>query len=392
MRFHSAVTDEESSREAAARLIAEASGAMGDRVDVAFLFLSPHHLQDAEQVVEDVWLKLDLEALIGCSAGGVIGGDEEVEQRPGMALLVGDLPGVRVHPFHIAGRSEWEEMIGDEHALAERIGHGPETRCVIGFGDPFTSPAGQLLTAFENAAPGVPLVGGMASGSRVAGGNVLIHNDRLHDEGFVGLSLAGPLRVETVVSQGCRPIGRPMIVTKSHANVVEQLGGRPALVALRETLNAISAKEEDLLRQGLFLGQAISEYREQFGRGDYLVRNVIGLDEQNGSIAISDYVKTGRTAQFHVRDAETAGEDLSLMLQSQGERGDPAAGGLLFSCNGRGLHMFDQPCHDIRMARAAMPRTPLAGFFAAGEFGPVGRRNFLHGHTASFALFRPEKG
>jgi small ligand-binding sensory domain FIST len=169
---------------------------------------------------------------------------------------------------------------------------------------------------------------------------------------------------------------------------VEQLGGKPALEALRETVMQLPDDQKELLQNGLLIGRAISEYRERFGRGDFLVRNLVGVDDQSGAIALADYVKTGQTVQFHVRDAQTADEDLSLLLAPQ-SMAEPAAGGLLFSCNGRGTRLFDRPCHDIAAAQKAMPKTPMAGFFAAGELGPIGGKNFIHGHTASLALFRP---
>jgi len=195
--------------------------------------------------------------------------------------------------------------------------------------------------------------------------------------------------MDTCVSQGCRPVGRPMVIPRSKENVIEQLGGKAAMEALRDTVNELPEAERQKLANGLFLGRAVSEYREKFGRGDFLVRNVMGVDQEQGSIAVNDYVRTGQTVQFHVRDAATAGEDLSMLLCAERDKSVRAAGGLLFSCNGRGSRMFKQPCHDIGAARKAMPTTPVAGFFAAGEFGPVGGKNFIHGHTASFALFRP---
>jgi small ligand-binding sensory domain FIST len=180
-----------------------------------------------------------------------------------------------------------------------------------------------------------------------------------------------------------------MVITRSRENVVEQLGGKPAMEMLRETVTGLDEADRQKLANGLFVGRAVSEYRETFGRGDFLVRTVMGVDQENGSIAVNDVVRTGQTVQFHVRDAATAGEDLSTMLAAQAAKELAAAGGLLFSCNGRGSRMFKQACHDAGAAREAMPRTPVAGFFAAGEFGPVGGKNFIHGHTASFALFRP---
>jgi small ligand-binding sensory domain FIST len=177
-----------------------------------------------------------------------------------------------------------------------------------------------------------------------------------------------------------------MVITKAHDDVIEQLGGRPAVQMLHEAVSSLSESDQRLLQNGLFVGQAISEYREQFGRGDFVIRNLTRLDEQSGVIAVADRARVGQTVQFHLRDAETAHEDLEAMLAGQG---DPvAAGALLFSCNGRGTRLFAQPGHDLRSARAAMPQTPVAGFFAAGELGPVGGKNFMHGHTASLAIFR----
>jgi small ligand-binding sensory domain FIST len=294
-----------------------------------------------------------------------------------------------VRPFHVEGESEWREVLTDKGALCERIGCGPETHAVIGFGDPFSTPASQLLPALDQAAPGVPLIGGMASGAREPGGNVLFRNDELLESGMVGVSVSGPVRMQALVSQGCRPVGRPMVITKSHENVVEQLGGKPALGVLRELVMDMADHEKAMLSKGLFLGRAISEYRDAFGRGDFLIRNIIGLDEEKGWLGVADYVRTGQTVQFQIRDAATANEDLNEMLSARaGDEGVSPAGALLFSCNGRGTRLFREPCHDIGLARRAMPATPVAGFFAAGEFGPVGGKNFIHGHTASFALFR----
>ena len=388
MRFHSGISDQEATDDAVADLIDQAHDALGDAIDVATVFFTEHHREDIEAVVERLWLELDPQCMIGCSGEGVIGGSREIERAPGMSLLVGSLPDVRIQPFHIASESDWRECLTEAQSLREMLGVGPETRGLIAFGDPFTTPLSQLLPMLDRDAPGVPLIGGMASSARRPGQNMLVRNDEVYTQGMVGLSLSGPLKIATVVSQGCRPIGQHMVVTRSHENVIEQLGGKPAMEVLRGVVSELPANDQHLLQNGLFVGQAISEYREQFGRGDYLVRNVIGVDEEGGSVSIADYVKTGQTVQFHVRDAQTADEDLKIMLETQKALG-PAAGGLLFSCNGRGLRMFDQACHDIKAAHEVLPATPMAGFFAAGEIGPVGGKNFIHGHTASFALIRP---
>lgn len=390
MRFHCAISGSETAYDAVEEVIAEAQRASQGKVDAVFAFITGHHRDDADEILERLWLELDPQALVGCSAEGVIGGEQEIERAPGIAILAATLPDVRIHPFHIAGRTEWRHILSDEDQLKEKLGLGEQTRAIIGFGDPFTTPLDEFLTCLDEHAKGIPLIGGMASSARQPGQNVLLRNDQTLTEGMVGISLSGPLRVETVVSQGCRPIGSPMVVTKSHDNVIEQLGGKPTLKALQEVIESMPADERELLHNGLLVGRAISEYRETFGRGDFLVRNVIGVEQETGAVAMADYIKTGQTVQFHVRDAKTADEDLSMLLEAQ-KTSDPAAGALLFSCNGRGTNLFEDPCHDIGVVRRWMPKTPVAGFFAAGELGPVGGRNFIHGHTASLAIFRPAK-
>ncbi len=386
MKFAAAVSESNSTDEALGECLAGVR-AGGVDVDLAMVFFTAHHADEAVNLVEKLWLELDPEVLIGCSAEGVIGGDREIEREPGLVVLTGQLPGVTVHPFHIAA-DDWRELLADPEEMKARLGIGPLTRGMIGFGDPFTTPTNQFLAALDEASPNAPLIGGMASSAREPGQNLLLRNDQVLDDGFVGVSLSGPIEVQTIVSQGCRPIGRPLVITKARENVIEQLGGRPALESLRELVESLPPAEKELLSHGLLIGRAISEYRESFGRGDFLVRNLMGVDQKSGAIAVTDHIRVGQTVQFHVRDAATASEDLTLMLETQ-NYGPSAAAALLFSCNGRGTRMFSQLSHDIGVARHAMPQTPVAGFFAAGEIGPVGGRNFIHGHTASLALLRP---
>lgn len=388
MKFLSLVSQDETTSSAVDEVIGSARDS-GIAADVVFLFFTAHHRDEAEAFVEKLWLELDPQVMVGCSAEGVIGADREVERAPGISLLIGQMRRVRLHPFHIAA-DDWRRMIVDPETLVERVGHGPETRALVGFGDPFTTPLTDFLGLLDAHLPGLPLIGGMASSARQPGENLLVRNDQVLSDGFVGLSFSGPIEIETVVSQGCRPIGNTMVVTRARENIIEQLGGRPALSVLRDTIESLSDADKALLSNGLLIGRAISEYRDSFGRGDFLVRNLMGVDQSSGAIAVTDYVRVGQTVQFHARDAATASEDLALLLESQQrESARPAAGALLFSCNGRGTRMFDTACHDVSAARAAMPQTPVAGFFAAGELGPVGGKNFIHGHTASLALIRP---
>ncbi len=254
--------------------------------------------------------------------------------------------------------------------------------------EPFSFPADLLLRQLNQHRPGVPVVGGMASGAMHAGQNRLLLGSREITRGAVAVLVHGAIRLKTVVSQGCRPIGRPLVVTKAQGNAILQLGGRPAFEQLQAIYGELSPDEQQLARQGLHVGQVINEYQEQFGRGDFLVRNVQGADPATGAIAIGDVVRVGQTVQFHVRDAATADEDLNALLASAKENSKAdCLGALLFTCNGRGKRLFDEPDHDARTVSKFWHDLPLAGFFAQGEIGPIGGRNFLHGFTASIVLF-----
>ena len=192
--------------------------------------------------------------------------------------------------------------------------------------------------------------------------------------------------MQTVVSQGCRPIGRPFVITKAQNHFILELSGQPPMHQLQALFTELNEKEQALVQQGVHVGRVINEYKETFGREDFLIRNVIGADPHTGAIAIGDTIRPGQTVQFHIRDADTADEDLRELLV-QLSPPQPPIGGLLFTCNGRGTRLFDQPHHDAQSIHSAYPSLPLSGFFAQGEIGPVGLSNYLHGFTASVVLF-----
>jgi small ligand-binding sensory domain FIST len=263
-----------------------------------------------------------------------------------------------------------------------------EPQGVLLVADPFTTPVEQLIKGLAEAQPGLMVLGGMASAARGPGGNRLVLGDQVHTTGAVGALIGPGARLSAVVSQGCRPIGRPLVVTKAERNVIYELAGQPALERLLEMVkDGMSERDVRLINQGLHMGFVIDEHQIEFGQGDFLVRNVLGADQSNGAIAVGDLVEVGTTVQFHVRDAESADEDLRHLLASR-----QADGALLFTCNGRGTRLFPEPNHDAEVVGDLLSEPPLAGFFAAGELGPVGGRNFLHGFTASLALFEDLHG
>jgi small ligand-binding sensory domain FIST len=253
-------------------------------------------------------------------------------------------------------------------------------------GEPYSFPADALLERLNEDRALVPVVGGMASGGHSPGENRLILGRKSFAEGAAAALISGPVRLRTIVSQGCRPIGRHFIVTKSERNIIHELGGKPALIQLKEIFDELPNREKLLVQRAPHLGRVVSEYQERFEQGDFLVRNVIGSDP-SGAIAVTDYIRVGQTVQFHIRDQESADAELKQLLAAVKKEKHQPLGGLLFTCNGRGTRLFSQPHHDAAAIEKALGKIPLAGFFAQGELGPIGKQNFMHGFTASIALF-----
>ncbi|HLX86889.1 MAG TPA: FIST N-terminal domain-containing protein [Acidimicrobiales bacterium] len=374
-----------------AHAVGEAAGEileeLGERPDLAMLFVTEAHagaLEDAAGVVDSVLHPL---VLFGCAAESVAGPHREVEHTAALTLFAGHtgplLPlDLDVDLDRVPGTavvSGWPDDAPFE----------PQAALLVA--DPYSFPAESVLDRIGELHPGLPVVGGMASAGRGPGGNRLVLGRRLRTAGAVGALLGPGAAFDTVVSQGCRPFGQPLVVTKAEGNVIFELAGKPALERLvHQAHETLSEDEVRLLEAGgLHVGRVIDEHRANFGRGDFLVRGVVGADRRSGAIALGDVVPVGTTVQFHLRDATAADEDLRAMLR--GRRADAA---LLFTCNGRGTRLFETPDHDVGALADELGRLPVAGFFAAGELGPVGGRNFLHGFTASVALLRdaPSRG
>ncbi|TMF24310.1 MAG: histidine kinase [Chloroflexi bacterium] len=355
--------------------------------DLAFLFVAPQFEDELAAIVESANASLGGGVLLGCVAGGVIGATREVEDAPAVAAWAATLPGVTVRPFLMTYSEE------EEHAVFDGLEEVPTTApdsVLLMLADPFTFPAHLLLDHLNEHAPGLPIVGGMASGGLTAGRTRLILDDEIHTEGAVGAILEGAAGASAVVSQGCRPVGETFAITRAERNVVFELGGEPAVKRVEELYATATPRDQLLMRRGLHVGQAASELKAELGRGDFVIRNLVGVDRDAGSIAISDMAEIGQTIQFQVRDADSAREDLRQILEI--ERLSPVAGALLFSCNGRGKGLFGEANHDVGALRNALGDIPVAGFFAAGELGPVSGRNFVHGFTASMLLFRDVNG
>jgi small ligand-binding sensory domain FIST len=370
----------------AATAIDRAQAALaGASPDVALVFATPQFEDDHQRVLDLVGERMPSAVVLGCSAEGVIGPGLEVENAPAIAVWAGSLPGTGIRPFRLTFDRQGEDGVID--GLEEIPAGGSQV--VVMLSDPYSFPADLLLHHLNEVSPGVPVLGGQASGGLEAGRNALFFESEVLHDGAVGAVLTGGASTSWLVSQGCRPVGRTYAVTKAERNVIHELGGVPALRRLEEVYAAAGQRDQLLMRRGLHIGQAVTELKPELGRGDFLIRNVVGVDAATGAIAITDMVEVGQTVQFQVRDADSAREDLRLLLEREHLRDErPVAGALLFSCNGRGEALFGQPNHDVGALNRAFGPVPVAGFFAAGELGPVAGRNFLHGFTAAVLVFR----
>lgn len=362
---------------AVAQALAPLDGAVPDLV---WVFVAPGRLDgDAVEAAGRRAMELaGARTSVGGTSGGVIGDGRGVEHGPAVAVWAATLPGATVRPVRLtAERSEdgvrvagFPEARSDDRVAALVV-------------DPYSFPVGAFLQHGNAAQPGFPVVGGLTGAPGGPGANRLFLDGEVHDRGGVGVVLGGDAGVRTVVSQGCRPIGPAMVVTRAERNVLLELAGSPAYRRLAEIVTSLPPAEQELAGRGLHVGIAINEYADDHGRGDFLIRGVTGVDEETGSVAIGELVEVGQTVRFQVRDAAGAGEDLVELLGTE-----PAGGALLFSCNGRGTTMFETADHDPALLRRVLGDAGVAGFFAAGEIGPVGGRNHLHGFTASVLTFR----
>ncbi len=351
-------------------------GLEDERPDLVLLFASPHHVGAFEDIATAVRALLEPAVLLGGTAVAVIGGPREIEDHTALSIFAARLPATILTPvrLEVVPTPDGPSLVGwpDE----------PDGTLLL-LADPFTFPADAFLARVNEDLPGMQVIGGLASAAMNPGGNRLVIDGEVTTTGAVGALVNGGIEVRTVVSQGCRPVGKPYVVTKSARNFIFELGGKPALERLQETAAAASDEERELMRQGLQIGCVVDEARLQFDRGDFLVRGVVGADQRSGAIAVGDVVEVGRTVQFQVRDAGSADEDLRLLLAEA-----DADAALLFTCNGRGQRLFGEADHDAGLVDKLIGPLPVAGCFCAGELGPVGSRNFLHGFTASLALFR----
>jgi small ligand-binding sensory domain FIST len=358
----------------------------GAEPDLVLAFVAGPGASRTAQSTQALRQALPAATFAAVSARGVVTREHEVEQGVALSVVAARLPGVQVRPFLLL-QDSWAEPVESAQEFDLRAPGARGAELVLLVGDPFSLDLDRVLGLFNRWAPGVRVVGGLASAAAKPGGNTLVLNDWLAREGGFAIALHGALRADVVVSQGCEPIGPPLDVTHVEDNLILTLDGQPAVERVEQVLRDVPESERDRLRQGLYVGRPARG--EASGRGDYLIRNLLGADRDRGALAVADVIGRREKIRLHVRDARAAQDDLCMLLSPQAFD-SAASGALLFACNGRGRALFGEPDRDIRTLQEALAGSaPCAGMFCAGELGPVGERNFLHGHTASIAIIRP---
>jgi small ligand-binding sensory domain FIST len=356
------------------------------------LFVSSHHTEEEgyAKIPELVRRHFGEGLLLGCSARGVIGSGREVEGRPGLAMTAGHLPDVRVLPFYVdegdlpdkdSAPETWEVLANTRKANEPTF---------ILLSDPFSVETDDLLSGLDYAFPGCTKIGGLASGGRKPRENTLYLREHVYRSGCVGVSLQGSIAVDTLVAQACRPVGEPMRVTACDDRALLEVEGRKPLDVLGGLFDALFGRDRELVGSSLNLGIAMEPVKEAPGLGDFLIRNIIGVDYELGALAVSETLREGMTVQFHLRDAETSEQEVgdALSTYSLENTIDEDSGALLFSSLGRGSGLYGRADHDTDMFRRKVGPMPLTGFFCDGEIGPVGGSTFLHAYTSSFGIFR----
>lgn len=411
----SALSTRPSLEAAIAEVVQQTQAALQAPANLGLVFISSAFASEYSRLMPLLKEQLADIPLIGCGGAGVVGMNSyhlirEIEGEPALSLTLASLPGVKVHPFHLSA-DELPDLDSSPNTWVDLIGVSPaEQPQFVLLGDPAFGRLNDLLQGLDFAYAGSTKVGGLASGSMTAHGGGLFCNYRLHREGMVGVALSGNIVLDAIVAQGCRPIGEPYLVTEGERNILLALeehpssttasGGGSAVVSqkrtplevLQDLIQSLNEEDRALAQHSLFIGVAQSEFKQTLEQGDFLIRQLIGVDPRVGAIAIGDRIRPGQRIQFHLRDSKASAEELEMLLhryqQTTGlEKGTPV-GALMFSCTGRGEGLYGEPDFDSHLFSRFFPNIPLSGFFCAGEIGPVGGSTFLHGFTSVFGIFR----
>lgn len=365
-------------------------GLKGHRCDLLIFFVSQAHKNfNPEAFVELLRQEIPCQAAIGCNSSGVIGSEKEIEMEPAISALGMHLPDVKITPFYL-NADEVNNLQNGNDLIGRMDVYPPDKPKFICLSDPATTDISSLLHAFNDGYKGAPVIGGLASGAVLSVPNWLSLDGQIYWEGAAGIALVGDIEFETIVSQGCRPIGKSFVITKAEGNVLYELAGRSALEVTKEMLESLSVQDKKVSEHSLFVGLAMNEQKTSFKRGDFLIRNIIGFDPDNQTLMIGAHLKVGQTLQFQLRDKNTSEEDLKVLLEKLHHTNGNTSlqGAILVSCVGRGKYLFEKANHDLELIQSMRGPLALTGFFANGEIGPIDHKNYVHGYTSSLVILK----
>ena len=360
--------------------------------DLVIAFVSPDFAPAYRDLPGLIYEYFPETIIVGCSGNGVIGNGIEVENRSGVALSAAKMPNVSISPFHITDielpdgdqpPERWENLL--------RVEKGFNPKFII-LSDPFSIEIQNLLKGMAYAFPDSTIIGGIASCGSQQGSNVLYLNDHALDNGVVGIGLYGDVEIDTIVAQGCKPIGELMRVTGCERNILTGLDNKTPFEILPDLYNDLSESDKQLFQHSLFLGTVTDPFIDIPSTKDFLIRNIVGANPDEGKLAIGEILREGQLVQFHLRDSNTSSENLRMMLEEYESDQDNhnQFGALLFSCLGRGMYLYGDANHDTNMFKDFVGEIPLTGFFCNGEVGPVGDTTYIHGYTSSFGIIKPK--
>ena len=379
MQWFSAISEKSVTADAIEEVSAELRAALGEDVDLVLLFASTDHARELPPAA------IKSKALIGCSGRGIIGGGKEIEDRRALSLTAAKLDGVELTTLHLR-----DDIPQDDGAWYERLGFdaGAEPSFIL-LPDPFSFNVEACLRGLDSAFPGATIVGGLASGATMPGGHTLFIDGSSENDGAVLLALTGDIVIDPIIAQGCRPVGSPMLVSSCDGHVILSLDGKPPGETLRALHDSLPVSDRNLMQRSLFMGVEMKDQVE-YKAGDFLIRNIVGLDPDGKALAIAAKLQQWQAVQFHLRDRAASADDLDARLTGyvDGKPSTPPGAAVLFSCLGRGEHLYDVAGHDSDMFRGKVGDLALGGFFCNGEIGPVGGTTFVHGYTSAFGVFR----
>ncbi len=390
MKWSSGVSESPSLETAFEECYAKIKSELDGDPNLVMAFAGVDYANSYSTIPRLVSKKFPTATFIGCSGNGIIGDGREIENRPGFSLTAASLPAVKITPFHVTDEDlpdgddpphKWEEILGVKSS------DRPE---FIILADPFSMRSQNLVKGLDYAFPGSTIIGGIASGGRQPEEKPLFFEKKDTLNGVVGVALSGNIQIDTIVAQGCKPIGELMRITRCRRNILEEINGQRPFDALGDIYMNLPEEDQKLFQHSLFLGVVMDPFNEDPAMGDFLIRNVLGADQEKGVVAIGELLQEGQIVQFHLRDSRTSADNLNDMLNSYPNEisEDDGAGALLFSCLGRGSYLYEKPDHDTDLFREKIGNIPLTGFFCNGEIGPVGGTTHIHGYTSAFGVIK----